>query len=204
MTVYRYTPELQQFLHAKTKSEPWLHVVKVSTPMSDRLAIFIWDTRKVIEEGSDYRPWPNAPKAADNGQMLDGAKNVLLVAAFDKRFFIVDDFGTRLDKPKVLEVFDDKKAAESWYAKYLKEVEDINKQLLKISADAQREYIKLHPDYKPGRGAIPQELMKLEDSMKSKFYDKQSEHHRLGHNIDVRNAKWMAHNEPELYKSTIK
>jgi hypothetical protein len=205
ITILRYTEELQKFYRAKTKPEPWLHFVHVSGQLGDRWAIYVWDTRQVIEEGSDYRPVPQGvQKASDNHEMLKGAKNVSLVAAFDKRYFIVDDFGTRLDKPKVLEIFNDKKVADAWYAQYLKEVEDINKQLLKIGTDAQHEYVKSHTDYKPGRGAIPQELTKLEDSMKSKFYDKQPEHHRLGHNIDVRSAKWLAQNEPELYKSTIK
>jgi hypothetical protein len=53
-----YTPEHQKLLGCKTKPEPWLHIVTKSydrKPTTDQAtttyAIYVWDTRQVIEEG---------------------------------------------------------------------------------------------------------------------------------------------------------
>lgn len=52
--IRRYTDKIQQVLKSKTKTEPWLHVVlqhqrdDVNSALA--WAIYVWDTRQVIEE----------------------------------------------------------------------------------------------------------------------------------------------------------
>lgn len=99
MPVYKYTPEVQQLLHAKTKPEPYLHVVytfDVDQKVPAYFAIYVWDTRKVVEEGfiaakhGVYDAMPaDASHVKDNGEPLVGASNIRGLAAFDYKFYCI-------------------------------------------------------------------------------------------------------------------
>lgn len=59
MKVGRYTDEIQAKLNTKTKPEPWLHIAIAAEYHPDNRgngemewAIYVWDTREVIESGS--------------------------------------------------------------------------------------------------------------------------------------------------------
>ena len=113
-TVLRYTPEVQKALGSKTKPEPWLHVAVTSSTLmgaagfrrgssansetlSITYAIYVWDTRKVVEQDmtsiplakdgtrvddanlkrlAELRKVAAANRANDNGALLDGADDV--------------------------------------------------------------------------------------------------------------------------------
>lgn len=90
MKILRYTPEMQKQLVSKTKPEPWLHVAIIMP--KDRgwaiYAIYVWDTRQVIEEGR--KPIWDAhvehlvgTPAKDNHQPLQGLKTYDYLFKFD-------------------------------------------------------------------------------------------------------------------------
>lgn len=52
LQIYKYTPEAQDFVKSKAKSEPWLHIAIAPNGDYD---IYVWDTRQVIESGRAKR-----------------------------------------------------------------------------------------------------------------------------------------------------
>lgn len=90
LTILRYNEALQKLVGARTKAEPWMHIGFVGTDMSDDdyWAIWIWDTRKVLEEGkclheSREQARNFAPYAHDNLLRLPGSSK------FAKLFSII-------------------------------------------------------------------------------------------------------------------
>lgn len=89
MAIYRYNDKIAKFLGLKTKVEPWLHVYAEPYPEGCYIAVYVWDTREVIEdkfikfsngEYNDFsRQWFNIKKtsAKDNHQKLKGSGNVV-------------------------------------------------------------------------------------------------------------------------------
>lgn len=97
MVIKTYNPEVQKFLHSKTEPQPWLHAAIVNdfrnnkdykdgdetvtkTPM--HWAIYIWDTREVIETGEMlnvsaflHRVKVPGRNAVDNYKQLNGNVN---------------------------------------------------------------------------------------------------------------------------------
>jgi hypothetical protein len=81
--IKRYNSYLQKIVKAKTKPEPWMHLLVVPVSSAGRLnfvwCIYIWDTRQVLEQGkgsiSDYKYFKNAPDALDNREPLKGISN---------------------------------------------------------------------------------------------------------------------------------
>jgi hypothetical protein len=79
--IFRYTPEAQKLLGAKTKAEPWMHVVLNEFPDVGG-AIYVWDTREIIELIDNNNWYSNdmtkklveagIPHAKDNKQPLKG------------------------------------------------------------------------------------------------------------------------------------
>lgn len=89
MTIYAFTPEQAKKLHAKTKSEPWLHVMYLTTAESHRddkdggyYIIYIWDTRKVVEEGiwHSENVRQTGERVKDNHQPLVGSSRAIQAA----------------------------------------------------------------------------------------------------------------------------
>lgn len=79
LTILRYNEDLQKLIGCKTKPEPWMHIGFVGTDMSedDYWAIWVWDTRQVLEEGkcshaNRQKASSFAPYAVDNKQRLLG------------------------------------------------------------------------------------------------------------------------------------
>jgi hypothetical protein len=79
--IKRYSKGIQSILHSKTKPEPWMHALIV--PLSNAgksfkfaYAIYIWDTRAVLETGkgtvSSHHVFDWASDALDNHQPLKG------------------------------------------------------------------------------------------------------------------------------------
>lgn len=61
MAVLKYTEELKKLLGSKTKPEPWLHCAflakRAPEDSNDVIwAIYVWDTREVVEQGSTDMP----------------------------------------------------------------------------------------------------------------------------------------------------
>lgn len=93
MAVLRYSESIQKQIGSKTKPEPWLHITTARTGKDGKqawYAIFVWDTRQVVEEGKldwkykkneSYKIKPgedgflNGRYAQDNGKPLVGAKH---------------------------------------------------------------------------------------------------------------------------------
>jgi hypothetical protein len=72
MDILKYSDSLQQLIGAKTKPEPWLHCL-----VNDgHFVIYVWDTRKVIENGKSNNAWgykvSKLTKATDNHMPLVG------------------------------------------------------------------------------------------------------------------------------------
>ena len=68
MKILRYTESVQKQLNSKTKSEPWLHVVIKD---NGEYAIYVWDTRKVIETGKTKETkFDGCTEARDNHKAL--------------------------------------------------------------------------------------------------------------------------------------
>lgn len=81
--VLRYNDKLQQYFKLKTKPEPWLHLGyttsfdKKTGKAATHLAVFVWDTRQIVEYAEANISLPpggiNAKfRARDNGQPLKG------------------------------------------------------------------------------------------------------------------------------------
>lgn len=61
MKVYKYSEKLKELLGCKTNPEPWMHIViqgdevtsnqKLRQMKNGKYAIYVWDTREVLEEG---------------------------------------------------------------------------------------------------------------------------------------------------------
>lgn len=90
-SIIRYTADVQQLLGAKTKAEPWLHCIVNITYRNNphqqiatyNYAIYVWDTRKVLETRSFSKVYHDTPdnlalrlmhkkKAFDNHNALQG------------------------------------------------------------------------------------------------------------------------------------
>lgn len=85
MAIYRYTKAFQNAGSLKTKPEPWLHVGLEVQQEGLYIAVFVWDTRKVVEQRFDkfknyaeYRVFASDfyrrkyKTANDNGKKLVG------------------------------------------------------------------------------------------------------------------------------------
>jgi hypothetical protein len=78
MSVHRYNELAQKTLQSRTAPEAWLHFASVAIGDGKVIyAIFVWDTRQVIEQGTaklngkDYIQFlQSVPAAKDNGQPL--------------------------------------------------------------------------------------------------------------------------------------
>lgn len=74
MQVFKYTDDVQKVLKSHTKPEPWLHIAYDD----GYWAIYVWDTRKVLEEGRNMYMHQfgrgQLIPAKDNHQPLDGIK----------------------------------------------------------------------------------------------------------------------------------
>jgi hypothetical protein len=55
MKILRYTDKVQEALSEKTKAEPWMHIalapLNLGPFMVQFYAIYVWDTREVVETG---------------------------------------------------------------------------------------------------------------------------------------------------------
>lgn len=95
-----YTDKIQNVLNTKTKPEPWLHVVlqhqRDGEDSALAWAIYVWDTRQVIEE--DFEPMQDeqivnilrkcaigTPRVKDNHRKLKNSK-----------FIEIDEYTKRL------------------------------------------------------------------------------------------------------------
>jgi hypothetical protein len=83
MGVYKYTKALANAAGLKTKPKPWLHCAIEVYQEGVSVAVFVWDTREVVEQDyypfkdyREYRMFANDfyrrkyAKALDNGQKL--------------------------------------------------------------------------------------------------------------------------------------
>ena len=79
MKVLKYTLEVQKQLKSKAKPEPWLHVLLVKHPSYDdslSYAIYIWDTRAIVETSTCERKTSTikGTSANDNHKPLKGKR----------------------------------------------------------------------------------------------------------------------------------
>jgi hypothetical protein len=84
--ILKYTETLQKALDLKTKVEPWLHLAVVNVNPGDKVeyvfAVFIWDTRQILETGFIQAHINRGVQAAvkagqraiDNNELLIGKK----------------------------------------------------------------------------------------------------------------------------------
>ena len=92
MKILRYDERVQQQLKSKTKPEPWLHIALAdSNDRSYVFAIYIWDTREVIETGTTdnvtmYSLDGNIAK--DNHTMIKGGNSKDIVARINNAFML--------------------------------------------------------------------------------------------------------------------
>lgn len=87
--ITRYTDKVQKFIgDAKSKPEPWLHVVFQMQPVTNSwdeieyyrvlYAIYVWDTRECVEQGGFEAPakFPRFGNVADNMQPIKAVNGV--------------------------------------------------------------------------------------------------------------------------------
>lgn len=99
--ILRYTEAIQKILGCKTKPEPWLHIGISTTDryakmgMFSGYAIWVWDTRKVVEQNIEmnkkfdakcYAAAKVGNKAIDNRQRLKEDKLVEYGFSLDSIF----------------------------------------------------------------------------------------------------------------------
>ena len=90
MAVFRYTKSIQYDLGLKANVEPWLHVAVEIQQEGMYIAVFVWDTRKVVEQrftkftnNAAYRAFASGfyfrrhMTANDNGKKLVGSGAVV-------------------------------------------------------------------------------------------------------------------------------
>jgi hypothetical protein len=102
MPVAKYTEELAKKLKCKTKVEPWLHIVFSELPNHTNLnyrvieptklgwAVYIWDTREIIEMNATECNMPASNtyvKVVDNHTPIHGGDNKQLTNYLNARVF---------------------------------------------------------------------------------------------------------------------
>jgi len=93
MKIVRYTPKVQEQLKSETEPQPWLHAIVAAKPNTKGMcdyAIYVWDTRQIVEvdtvkllsplegtAGKDSRLPLKGSKAKEfNDLLLDGSSTV--------------------------------------------------------------------------------------------------------------------------------
>jgi tRNA A37 threonylcarbamoyladenosine modification protein TsaB len=115
MKIFKYNADAKSTVDymsgkVKTKPEPWLHIVYVTDAFNNKTywAIYIWDTRQVVEEGicngthDSLIASAHLQHAIDNHTLLVSTKIPAIKATFDNRVFGVngDDIVAVYDNEK--------------------------------------------------------------------------------------------------------
>lgn len=111
----KYTDEAKRLIGSKTKAEDWLHIAVQYNTENDHFAyaIYVWDTRKVLETGSDNRSYIGG--ALQFSSKIVGSKSVPMNIPFafdttkplitDSYDIIADNINTMLADMKEGEYF---------------------------------------------------------------------------------------------------
>ena len=111
--ILKYDEDIQKKLGLKTKAEQWLHIGIVKDQEEDSeickyiLAIWVWDTRDVIELKSikiNPEILKETTKAADNGEPLKGRISIGVHGDINKLFFKYKNKDTDTDTDKFIAV----------------------------------------------------------------------------------------------------
>jgi hypothetical protein len=85
--IRKYNKKMQRLTDSKVKPEPWLHIAFIGSAREYGFAIYVWDTRQVIEIDSIEvidDEIKNAPSPPDNHKPLVGGGSI--VKNFNKQF----------------------------------------------------------------------------------------------------------------------